>query len=411
MKCLVISHAHPDFSVGGAEIAAYNLFQALKARKTTADATFLARTDISSLPGGAITQRRPGEYLWRQDMRDWFKLKSAYPQTLRRIFGAFLRREQPDVVFVQHYAHIGIEFLLEIRSVLPRARIILTFHEYMAICNHQGQMVKTDINKRLCYQSSPEDCHLCFKSISSENFWLRQRFIENHFAAVDTFVSPSHFLRQRYVDWGIEPERIVVIENGQPEFHGKGLPDNAANRRQVIGYFGQITEYKGVEVFLSAIMSMPEEARSRLVFEIHGANLDQQAAPFREAIGKIRDALVASGNLRWVGAYERREMFQRLSKVDWVVVPSIWWENSPMVIQEAFVCGKPVICSDIGGMAEKVQHGVTGFHFEARNAISLAATLRSVAMDPSLLTKMHSNIRQPGTYAEVTEQYIALVEE
>ena len=52
-----------------------------------------------------------------------------------------------------------------------------------------------------------------------------------------------------------------------------------------------------------------------------------------------------------------------MAEIDWVVVPSIWWENSPLVIQEAFLHGRPVICSDIGGMAEKVRHGVDGLHF------------------------------------------------
>ena len=75
-------------------------------------------------------------------------------------------------------------------------------------------------------------------------------------------------------------------------------------------------------------------------------------------IDTLRKPLIAEGCLRWVGPYELTELAQRMRKVDWVVVPSIWWENSPMVIQEAFVYGKPVICAGIGGMAEKVRDGV-----------------------------------------------------
>jgi len=56
-----------------------------------------------------------------------------------------------------------------------------------------------------------------------------------------------------------------------------------------------------------------------------------------------------------------------MAAVDWVVVPSIWWENSPLVIQEAFAHGRPVICSDIGGMAEKVAHEKNGLHFRAND--------------------------------------------
>jgi hypothetical protein len=71
-----------------------------------------------------------------------------------------------------------------------------------------------------------------------------------------------------------------------------------------------------------------------------------------------------------------------MGDVDWVVVPSVWWENSPLVIQEAFQRGRPVICSDIGGMAEKVADGVDGLHFRAGDPEALAATIARAATDP-----------------------------
>ena len=76
VKAMVIAHAHPDFNVGGAEIAAYNLFRTLKARPGYDDAIFLARSDLPSLGHGSIMLRRPGEYLWRQDISDWFRLRT-----------------------------------------------------------------------------------------------------------------------------------------------------------------------------------------------------------------------------------------------------------------------------------------------------------------------------------------------
>ena len=79
--------------------------------------------------------------------------------------------------------------------------------------------------------------------------------------------------------------------------------------------------------------------------------------------------------------------------VDWVIVPSIWWENSPLVIQEAFHFGRPVICSDIGGMAEKVADGVDGLHFRANDATSLAETMRRAMEDAGLWHRLPSSIR------------------
>ncbi len=80
------------------------------------------------------------------------------------------------------------------------------------------------------------------------------------------------------------------------------------------------------------------------------------------------------------GRYDRtRVAGELMAEVDWVIVPSIWWENSPLVIQEAFTYGRPVICSGIGGMAEKVTDGVNGLHFRVGDPRSLAETMRRAA--------------------------------
>jgi len=91
MKVLVMAHGHPDFSIGGAEIAAYNLYTALKERSDVSETTFLARTDHASLAPGAIGLKRTNEYLWRQDIGDWFRLQSSYPNAIYTTFREFLQ--------------------------------------------------------------------------------------------------------------------------------------------------------------------------------------------------------------------------------------------------------------------------------------------------------------------------------
>ena len=145
-----------------------------------------------------------------------------------------------------------------------------------------------------------------------------------------------------------------------------------------------------------------------MVFEIHGANLESQDQWFQELIDTLRKPLIVEGTLRWVGPYEQTELPQRMSKVDWVIVPSIWWENSPMVIQEAFANGRPVICTGIGGMAEKVRDGVDGLHFEVRNPLDLADTLGRAACEPNLLDKLKANIRSPLSLKECADAYLEL---
>jgi glycosyltransferase involved in cell wall biosynthesis len=406
MKVLVMAHGHPDFSIGGAEIAAYNLYTALKERSEVNEITFLARTDHASLAPGSIGLKRTNEYLWRQDIGDWFRLQSSYPNSIYTTFREFLQIKNPDVVYVHHFANMGVEILRELRRTLPNAFIALTLHEYIAICQRNGQMVKNN-TKRLCYRESTEDCNLCFPEHSVQDFWLRKHFIQKHFEAANMFISPSHFLRQRYVDWGIPADYITVIENGQPSFSGPA--EKPREQRNRFGFFGQVTEYKGVDLLLQALHMMRPQVRKSMLVEIHGANLEVQGQWLRELVEKLRTPLIAEGSLRWVGPYEPQEMQRRMSKVDWVIVPSIWWENSPMVIQEAFCSGRPVICSGIGGMAEKVRSGIDGLHFEARNPTDLSDVLTQAVTTPGLWDELASNIRQPMTYSQCADAYLQLV--
>ena len=100
-------------------------------------------------------------------------------------------------------------------------------------------------------------------------------------------------------------------------------------------------------------------------------------------------------------------------RADWVVVPSIWWENSPLVIQEAFMHGRPVICSDIGGMAEKVSDGVDGIHFRANDVQRLAEAIKAAATTPGLWEKLRDGIRpiypMPEHVNRLTVMYEKLV--
>src|SRR6185503_11624350 len=92
----------------------------------------------------------------------------------------------------------------------------------------------------------------------------------------------------------------------------------------------------------------------------------------------------SSDSVFLAGRYDNRDLPSLMEKVDWVVVPSRWWENSPLVIQEAFAHGRPVISSDIGGMAERVVHGVNGLHFRVGDPVSLAGTIGAAVREEGL---------------------------
>lgn len=408
-RILTIAHGHPDFSKGGGEIAAYNLHRAYLGRTDVEDAFFLGRADRGRGPSGRIVRRRENEFLWEQATHDIFQMKAANQFELHGYFKEFIKSIRPTVVHMHHYVHMGLEIIRMIKQADPSIRIVLTLHEYFAICANEGQMIKRHTNA-LCYASGYDDCSRCLGDKTPEDIWMRKHRFMNYFNLVDAFVAPSEFLRQRYIDWGLDPDMITVIENGQQTLDPlppRPLPEDGTRNR--FAFFGQINRFKGVDLLLEALLAIPQKERKKMVLEIHGANLEHQPEAFRNKVNALREQFEEERVIRWVGPYDPNQMLGRLANVDWVIVPSIWWENSPMVIQEALAAGRPVIVSNIGGMAEKVIDGVNGRHVAARNPFAWASVLRELSSHAESWDQLRAGITPPLSYADCAETHMPLL--
>jgi len=326
-------------------------------------------------------------------------------------FKDFLTMHRPDVVHFQHTLHIGVEAIRVVRNVLPDAAILVTLHEYGYICHADGQMLETS-TQRPCDHATPARCHRCFPQHAPSEFFLRERFIKSHLALVDRFIAPSRFLAERYVEWGLAPDAIAFIEYGRTlRAPLPPRPLEKGERRCRFGYFGQVNPYKGVHVLLEAMALLEKRGGPRIHLDLNGANLDWQSPQFRERLRRLMEQ--CNGTLRDRGSYRHSALAERMAEIDWVVVPSIWWENSPLVIQEAFLHGRPVICGDIGGMKEKVRDGIDGLHFRAGDVDSLARTLARAAESDGLWERLRGGIQplfsvQDAVAAHVDE-YLAVL--
>lgn len=408
-RILVIAHGHPDFSLGGAEIAAYHLFHAYRDSPAVEAAWFLARADRGRGATGSIGLRREGEYLWEQGIGDWHLLSTAHRESMVGGFTELLKALRPTAVHVHHYAHFGLEMLRAIKLVDPGIRLLLTLHEYMAICRNDGQMVKTG-DRGLCHSSSIDDCQRCFPEHSIEDFWLRRQRVLGYFQEVDSFIAPSRFLAERYLDWGLPTERVHVIENCHPP--RERLPPRElrdAETRSHFGYFGQIHPYKGLHVLLEALASMVRDGNCPCTLEINGANIEQQTDVYQRRIKSLVSDLEAEGVVHWRGPYAPTDMASRMASIDWVVVPSVWWENSPMVIQEAFGFGRPVLCSDLGGMSEKVQGDVDGYLIEPNDIQSWVRGMNR-ASNGKDWERMRGAIRKAVSHEQCAARHIRIIE-
>jgi glycosyltransferase involved in cell wall biosynthesis len=182
---------------------------------------------------------------------------------------------------------------------------------------------------------------------------------------------------------------------------------NKKARRSRFAYFGQITQFKGVDVLLDAVTRVPEtvwgEDAQLMIF---GGNLERQPEPFQEKIEKLVEQ--AGNRVRFYGAYQNSDMPRLMQNIDWTIIPSIWWENSPIVIQESFFHGRPMICSNIGGMAEKITDGVDGLHFRVGSSEDLVDRLTEALTTPGLWEKLRAGIKRPISYEECAQQHLDL---
>lgn len=440
-RILIVANGHPDHSKGGAEAVAYRHFKEYEKRPDI-EALFLA-----PLPGGSFESgtrfscRSEKEVLFSVTQFDWFKC-SAEAGILWQV-PQLLEIFKPTVVHFHHFAHLGLQLLRVVRNCEPDIPIVMTLHEYMAICLQQGQMIKEKTHQ-LCYSESPSDCNRCFPDTSPADFLLRKLFFKSFFELVDKFVCPSQFLLERYADWGIPREKLLFIENGfeEPSTIGeKNLnfrdrerrPKNIRQKRSVakvqaqktkdasvatsestpeevergairIGFFGQINPYKGLDVLLDAVLKLSEADRRKIEVTVHGGGIEDQLTDFQEKMADLTEK--TKDCVRFHGKYDGNELEDLMKEVDWVVIPSIWWENSPVVIQEAFHHGRPIICSNIGGMKEKVRDGIDGIHFSVRNPSSLARIFESIIDGEYCPEDFHPNMIAPASMREKADEHL-----
>jgi glycosyltransferase involved in cell wall biosynthesis len=412
MKVLLISLFHPELVRGGAQQVCYELFLGLRDRPDV-EATLLASVD-SSVPalyksGARITgfDRRPNEYLFLSRNYDYLWHKVPDP-LLIDTYVEFLQLIEPDVVHFHHFLTLGIDLLTITRKTLPRARIIFTFHEFLSICFADGQMVRKS-DRSLCSEASSVRCHQCFPDLSPEFFFMRELWMKKHFEAVDVFTTPSRFMIEHYKKWGIDGDRIRYIPNGQADYSTGVALQQKRTARNRFGFFGQFVDNKGVHVILEAVEYLRASGFIDFVVELNGDNLRYASEERRNQIEAFlqREAQrpQQEQNVIMNGPYRVNDLATRMVRVDWCVVPSVWWEIFGLVISEAWMFKRPVIVSNVGGMKERITDGVDGLHFNVGDARSLAEIMRRACTEKGLWEKLVAGIKAPMNREAMTSSF------
>jgi glycosyltransferase involved in cell wall biosynthesis len=368
----------------------------------------------------------PNELTWRYDN-----------PLLERWVADHLAAHQPDFVHLMAGYLIGIGPLRAVRDAgIPMA---LTLHDYWYVCpRHTLQRG----DGSLCTEvpAAPSACARCVAqgqaatarvdkltaglySTVLERFGLaaeteaiaqRRKATAEAITWPNVVIAPTRFLAGK-IEANLPMARVRYCPSGYDALAVDVLPVDATQtplrpREGVqIGYMGQIAQHKGVHVLVEAFRSLDPAIATLHIHGVLESNATY-AATLRRLAGD-------APNIRFHGGYNQSELPAILASLDAVVAPSIWYENSPLVIMEALGAGVPVITSRLGGMAELVEDGRTGLHFTMGDAAALASTLRTLVGDAVLRDHLRAGARANGRRSmademgELQEIYRALVAE
>ncbi len=387
----IVAHAHPDFSKGGGEIAAYRQHRTLLAggwRSTFVAAVELPGGQMPGDRGASVARYGEDEHLYAvsgmEEDRLWWRQPGERRALLDLLVGL-----KADVYHFHHYWRVGLDLVAALAEARPEARLVLTAHEMLAICAHHGQMVRTRF-RELCRKETAQRCLDCYPDATLERMRLRKAMLLAGLRRFHRHVFPSHFVAERHAAWGLDPAAGTVLEN----YLGDGLWDlprpDPTGAATDFAFFGRPTEFKGLDVLVVGFaIAARDEPRLRLA--VHGATAQEALGMFPE----LAEPLAACGDrVGFSGRYDGADVLGLMAAAGWVVLPSVWWENSPVVIQEARLAGVPTIVSGIGGMAEKVADRVDGLHFRVGSATDLARVLRIAAV-PANRARLAAGVAPP----------------
>jgi GT2 family glycosyltransferase/glycosyltransferase involved in cell wall biosynthesis len=425
MRVLLIVHGFPPEAAGGTEIYAHDLARAL--RDAFGDDVFvLAREADAARPEYQVRrEQRDGlEIAWvNNTFRESRGFEDSYRSPrIRRLGERFIDEVRPDVAHVHHLTCLSTELVPACaHRGIP---VVFTLNDYWLAC-HRGQFLDVDYDR--CPGASAAACARCIGAAALPRAldpivpvarrltrWLPGRAVPGvrfgdapaareaasrlaHMRAlapnIARFLAPSRTLLQRFMEFGIPADRLHLQEQGINQARIRAAHRQPGDRLRV-GFLGSLMISKAPHLLLEAVEGLPERALSVHLFgglsPYHGDDR------YRSRL----EPLLARPMVHHAGPVPHERVGDVLASLDVVVVPSIWIENAPFVIREAFAAGVPVVASNLGGMAELVSHERSGLLFEAGSADALRRAIRRLLDEPGLLDRLRRGVPRMKTIEE-----------
>jgi glycosyltransferase involved in cell wall biosynthesis len=264
------------------------------------------------------------------------------------------------------------------------AGIVQTLHNFRYLCMNalfyrDGHICEDCLGRTPPW---PSIVHACYRNsriqtAATSVMVTTHRVIRTFQKKVDQFIALSNFSREKFIQGGLPPEKIIV----KPNFV---YPDPGAKvgNGEYLLFVGRLSPEKGIMTLLRAILKNPE-IPVRVVGD----------GPLLEAARKFVEREYLQ-HVMFLGRLGKEETIWQMKQARALVFPSECYENFPLVIVEAFACGLPVIATRLGGTQELVKDGRTGLQFEAAHSEELASHLVSLWLRPEQATMMGREARK-----------------
>lgn len=230
----------------------------------------------------------------------------------------------------------------------------------------------------------------------------RKAFFIGRLDKLDRVLVPTRFMEKMLIRNGYGSGTFKFLPFGLNLKPFERIGDKVRKDRIRLGFIGSLLEHKGAHVLLAAMTCLPKDMPFDL--KVYG-KLDDD----KNYTAKLRELAGSDGRVEFCGSFPNEKIGEVFSGIDVLVVPSIWYENTPLVIYSAHAAGTPVIATNLGGMSEIVHHEVNGLLFEKGDAKGLSALIKRVVDDSGLLDRLASNITPPVSIsdyaAEIVREY------
>jgi glycosyltransferase involved in cell wall biosynthesis len=288
-----------------------------------------------------------------------------------REFGALVEREQPDIV------HCTNTFPLISPAACHAAHragapVVQALHNYRWLCAgtylmRDGAPCEECVGRSIPWPAIRHRCyrHSAAASAVVAGMQVVHRTLGNWVSKVDAFFTLTQFAKERLAAGGFPAERIHVKSNSVHPDPGEGRGAGG-----YVVFVGRLSPEKGVATLLEAWRA--DASLPPLVIAGDGPLLEQ-----------VKLAAAQGQRLSWRGQLPLTQVHELIGNAVALVMPSVWYETFGRTIAEAFATGTPAIVSRLGAMAELVEDGRTGWHFQAGEARDLAAAIHRLQAMPS----------------------------